>query len=89
MVNTKRGFYVGLFTLALPIMAQTFINSLVNMIDTVMIGRLGTVEIAAFVFAAPVWLIYFLVVSEEMIKVVPGMLRLRSGKWLHDVTAES
>lgn len=47
MVSAKRGFYVGLFTLALPIMAQSFINSLVNMVDTVMIGRLGTVEIAA------------------------------------------
>ncbi len=41
-----KAFYSGLFTIALPIMFQNFLNSLVNMADTVMIGRLGTVEIA-------------------------------------------
>jgi Na+-driven multidrug efflux pump len=49
---------------------------------------LPAAALAAFIFAAPVWLIYLLVMSEEMIKVVPGMLRLKSGKWLHDVTGE-
>lgn len=42
-----RGFYTGLFTLALPIMVQNLILSSVNMVDTLMVGRLGTVEIAA------------------------------------------
>ncbi|GHU57784.1 MATE family efflux transporter [Spirochaetia bacterium] len=42
-----KGFYRGLFTLAVPIMLQNLINSFVNVLDTVMIGRLGTVEIAA------------------------------------------
>jgi putative MATE family efflux protein len=42
-----RQFFRLLFTLAVPIMLQDLVNSLVNMIDTVMIGRLGTVEIAA------------------------------------------
>jgi putative MATE family efflux protein len=42
-----KGFYKGLFTLAVPIMLQNLINSFVNVLDTVMIGRLGTVEIAA------------------------------------------
>ncbi len=41
-----RAFYAGLFSIALPIMLQNFVNSLVNVADTVMIGRLGTVEIA-------------------------------------------
>ena len=36
-----------LFTIAVPIMVQNFLNSLVNILDTIMIGRLGTVEIAA------------------------------------------
>lgn len=40
-------FYKSLFTIAVPIMIQNLINSFVNMVDTVMIGRLGTVEIAA------------------------------------------
>jgi Na+-driven multidrug efflux pump len=40
-------FYKDLFTIALPIMIQNLINSLVNILDTIMIGRLGTVEIAA------------------------------------------
>jgi putative MATE family efflux protein len=42
-----RRFYTDLFTIALPIMLQNLINSLVNILDTIMIGRLGTVEIAA------------------------------------------
>jgi putative MATE family efflux protein len=42
-----RQFFTLLFTLAVPIMLQDLVNSLVNMIDTVMIGQLGTVEIAA------------------------------------------
>jgi Na+-driven multidrug efflux pump len=40
-------FYKDLFILALPIMIQNLINSLVNILDTIMVGRLGTVEIAA------------------------------------------
>ena len=40
-------FYKSLFAIALPIMFQNLVNSFVNMVDTVMIGRLGTVEIAA------------------------------------------
>ena len=43
----NKAFYKSLFAIALPIMAQNLINSLVNILDTVMIGRLGTVEIAA------------------------------------------
>lgn len=42
-----RPFYQSLFTIAVPIMVQNLISSLVNMADTVMIGRLGTTAIAA------------------------------------------
>ncbi len=42
-----KAFLSKLFTLALPIILQNFINSFVNILDTVMIGRLGSVEIAA------------------------------------------
>ncbi|MDR2631840.1 MAG: MATE family efflux transporter [Spirochaetaceae bacterium] len=44
--NDKQ-FYKSLFTIAIPIMLQNLVNTLVNMVDTIMIGRLGTVEIAA------------------------------------------
>lgn len=43
---SDKAFISALLTLAFPIMFQNFLNSLVNMADTVMIGRLGTVEIA-------------------------------------------
>ena len=41
-----RNFYKSLFVISVPIMLQNLVNALVNMLDTVMIGRLGTVEIA-------------------------------------------
>jgi putative MATE family efflux protein len=44
---SDKEFYRGLFAVALPIALQNLIGSLVNALDTVMIGRLGTVEIAA------------------------------------------
>ncbi len=40
-------FYKILFTIALPIVIQNFIASSLNMVDTVMIGRVGESEIAA------------------------------------------
>jgi putative MATE family efflux protein len=44
---SDKAFYRSLFGLAIPIMLQSLVNSFVNVVDTVMIGRLGTVEIAA------------------------------------------
>jgi putative MATE family efflux protein len=50
MLRTKlfddKTFYKSLFTIAVPIMLQNLLNSFVNMVDTVMVGRLGTVSIA-------------------------------------------
>ncbi len=43
----KKGFYKTLFVIALPIIIQNLLQSLVNLIDTVMIGRLGETELAA------------------------------------------
>lgn len=42
-----RQFFSQLFTIAVPIMLQNFVNSFVNMLDTFMIGRLGEAEISA------------------------------------------
>ena len=44
--NNKK-FYRKMLTLAVPVMVQNLITSLLNLIDTVMVGRLGEVEIAA------------------------------------------
>lgn len=50
MVRTKligdRAFYKSTMSLALPIMIQTGITQFVNMLDNIMIGRVGTVEMS-------------------------------------------
>ena len=54
MINLFKGdkdFYIKLVSLALPIALQNFIMSALNMVDTVMIGQLGEVEIASVALA--------------------------------------
>lgn len=46
-ITSKERFYPAMLAIALPVMAQNLISSLVNLIDTVMVGKLGEVEIAA------------------------------------------
>ncbi|AEF85906.1 MATE efflux family protein [Treponema primitia ZAS-2] len=41
---------------------------------------------ASFLFHAPVWLIYLCLCSEEVFKMLLGFWRLKSGRWLHNVT---
>lgn len=43
----NKGFYSSLITIAIPISLQALLQNLVNMIDTIMIGQLGSNEIAA------------------------------------------
>jgi len=59
---SDRQFYRNLFTLAIPIMLQNLANSLVNMLTTIMIGRLGTVEVAAVALGNQVFFLYDLIV---------------------------
>ena len=47
-----RTFSSTLLKIAVPIILQNFISSSLNMIDTIMIGRVGTVELAAVGVAA-------------------------------------
>ncbi|MBR1403157.1 MAG: MATE family efflux transporter [Treponema sp.] len=51
MPNTKNpllaGFYKTLFSIAIPIILQNLLQTFVNMLDTIMVGRLGAVSIAA------------------------------------------
>jgi putative MATE family efflux protein len=57
---SDKGFYKSLFAIAIPIMLQNLINSFVNVLDTVMIGRLGTVEIAAVGLGNNVFFFYMI-----------------------------
>lgn len=43
----KSVFFKTLFVIALPIIAQNFLQSFVNILDTIMVGQLGSTEIAA------------------------------------------
>ena len=43
----NRDFYHKMLKLAIPVMIQNFISSFLNMIDTVMVGKLGETAIAA------------------------------------------
>ena len=43
----SKSFYSSLVAIAIPISLQALLQNFVNMLDTIMIGRLGSVEIAA------------------------------------------
>lgn len=42
--------------------------------------------VAAFVFHSPAWVIYMCLCIEQIFKAAAGLIRLKSGKWLHNVT---
>ena len=45
LIGTKQ-FYKSVFAIALPIMAQNGISSFVNMLDNLMVGRIGTEQLS-------------------------------------------
>lgn len=57
-VSSPRDFYRAMLAIALPVMAQNLITSLVNLIDTIMIGNLGEAEIAAVGIANQYFFLY-------------------------------
>lgn len=61
-------FYKTIFTVALPIVFQNFLTSFVNMLDTVMVGQLGALEIVAVGLGNQI----FFVMSTVMFGVVSG-----------------
>ena len=50
-LRREKGFYRGLFALALPMMLQNLISSSLGMVDTVMVGTLGQNELAGMSLA--------------------------------------
>jgi putative MATE family efflux protein len=49
--QTKRTLYKGILVIALPVMLQNVMSTGLNMIDTVMIGSLGELDVAAVAIA--------------------------------------
>lgn len=45
LIGTRQ-FYKGVFTIALPIMVQNGISNVVNMLDNLMVGRIGTEQLS-------------------------------------------
>lgn len=55
--KNKDPFWTMLFVVSIPIIIQNLIGSSLNMIDTLMIGRLGETEIAAVGIANQIYLL--------------------------------
>jgi len=55
-------FYKTLFKIAMPIVIQNFIASFLNMVDTVMIGRVGEIEIAAVGIANQYFFLFIIII---------------------------
>ncbi|MCP5453815.1 MAG: MATE family efflux transporter [Spirochaetaceae bacterium] len=53
--TVDRSFYRDLWRIAVPIALQNLVVSSVNMLDTVMVGRLGAVELAAVGLGNQIW----------------------------------
>ncbi|KAE9635392.1 MATE family efflux transporter [Defluviitalea raffinosedens] len=60
-MTIDKKFYKTLFSLALPIALQNFISSSLNMVDTLMIGKLGEAPIAAVAQANKIFFLYTLI----------------------------
>lgn len=72
-----KGFYKSLLLMALPISLQNLINFLVGMMDTVMLGQLGEVELAASSLANQ----YFFILMISLFGVANGANILIAQYW--------
>jgi putative MATE family efflux protein len=64
-MNALRGdrrFYLDLARIAIPIALQNLIASGVNMLDTIMVGRLGSAELAAVGLGNQIWFLLILLI---------------------------
>jgi putative MATE family efflux protein len=57
-----RNFYNKMFAISVPIMLQNLMSSVLNMIDTVMVGVLGEAQLAAVGLANQVFFVFFLLI---------------------------
>lgn len=63
MTDENKIFYKTLITLCIPIIIQNLITTLINMVDTVMIGSLGEVSIAAIGIANQYFFLFNMALS--------------------------
>lgn len=61
-LRQNRAFFATMLTLGIPIALQNLISSCLNMVDTVMIGRLGEAELAAVGLAGQVFFFFMICV---------------------------
>lgn len=59
----RKEFFYGLFTIGLPVMVQTLVNSLVNMVDVFMVGQLGEAAITASSLGNSWFFMYMLLIG--------------------------
>ncbi|WP_455538945.1 MATE family efflux transporter [Terrisporobacter sp.] len=59
----KKHFYKTLITLCIPIIIQNLLSTLINMIDTVMVGGLGEVSVASIGIANQYFFLYNMALS--------------------------
>lgn len=76
-LRVDRNFFKKVLIIAIPIMLQNFITSSLNMIDTIMVGKLGEVEIAAVGIANQ----YFFLFSMILIGLCAGCSVFISQYW--------
>lgn len=61
--DENKNFYKTLFILCIPIIIQNLLSSLINMIDTVMVGGLGEVSVASIGIANQYFFLYNMALS--------------------------
>ncbi|MDF2531474.1 MAG: family efflux transporter [Clostridia bacterium] len=57
-----KSFYNKMIAISIPIMLQNLISSVLNMVDTVMVGALGEAQLAAVGLANQVFFVFFLLI---------------------------
>ncbi|MEG2353207.1 MAG: MATE family efflux transporter [Clostridium sp.] len=61
-IDSRKSFFKSMITLALPITLQNLVSSSLNMVDTMMIGKLGANEIAAVGLANQFYFLFSLII---------------------------
>lgn len=61
--NENKIFYKTLLTLCIPIIIQNLLSTLINMVDTIMVGGLGEVSVAAIGIANQYFFLYNMALS--------------------------
>ena len=60
--SKDKSFYNKMIAISVPIMLQNLISSVLNMVDTVMVGALGEAQLAAVGLANQIFFVFFLLI---------------------------